>query len=45
MKADNRELRVPSHQNIKDDPVELRKKIENLEKRLEKKEELLKQMT
>lgn len=45
MKVTNKNLRMPSSKDIKEDSGELKKRVETLERHLERKEELLKKMT
>ena len=45
MKQENKTLRMPSSNNLGDDNSDLRRKVETLEKQLERKQELLKRMT
>ena len=44
-KQENKTLKLPSCRDIKEDTGELRRKVETLEKQLERKEELLKKLT
>jgi hypothetical protein len=45
LKVDNKELRIPSSRSMQEDPAEMKKKIDSMEKQLQRKEELLKRMT
>lgn len=45
MKEDNKNIRLNSMKEIKEDGGDLRKRVETLQKQLDRKEELLKKMT